>query len=56
MSTDPVFDGDAKTHRTIDDGRATINFDGKYYVYALRIPTSNDKFALRLNSNIYLKF
>lgn len=45
-NNDLVFDGNMTTHRTIADGRATIHFDGMFYVSALRIRTSNNKFEL----------
>lgn len=38
---DLVFDGNLTTHRKIIDGRATINFNGTFYVDALRMPASN---------------
>nr|XP_034311976.1 receptor-type tyrosine-protein phosphatase mu isoform X5 [Crassostrea gigas] len=39
MNSDPVFDGDMTTHRTIEDGRATIRFNGIFNINALRIRT-----------------
>lgn len=38
---DPVFDGNLNTSRKIGDGTASINFNGTFYVNALRMPTSN---------------
>lgn len=38
---DLVFDGNLTTKRTISDGRARINFNGTFYVNALRMPASN---------------
>lgn len=48
VNSEHVFDGNMTTHRTIADGRATISFDGIFYISALRIRTSNNKFELHL--------
>lgn len=46
MTNDIVFDGNINTHRITEDGKATINFDGIYYVSALRFVTGNKKIDL----------
>lgn len=48
VNSDPVFDGNMATHRPVTDGRATINFDGIFYISALRIRTSINTFELHL--------
>lgn len=43
MTNDIVFDGQMNTHRRTVDGKATINFEGTYYVSALRFITGTKK-------------